>query len=279
MRPAEVTFRLRGWGRAGLAIFLLIWLAGWAVGEWFALRVLVWGLFDREAPQFITNPVGCVVAGFIVVWFLIWTLAGAGAAIELGRLVAGHDTLTIGSQGVAVRRAIGPFALTKRFATEEVRDVFVTRGGGSLMLDTTRGDILVTTFGTREERRAIEREYSRRDEALSELPHGWTTEDLPDGRFRIVDRRRRREWLVRRDEVILVTRSPFGSRRRFVDNGSLHVDRSVDSDGDETFFLEGTSNGKSVTLLREVRDERTVVRLARLIERTSGWSVRTDYYD
>lgn len=331
VRPLDVSFRARGWGRAVTALFLLLWLAGWAAGEWFVLRAILWAMeggAGSAAMRALEHPVGWLVGGFALIWITMWTYGGLAALFELGRITVGRDRLTIGSDGWTVRRGVGPFASTKHFLPREVRDVFTRRRGGALMLDTPAGDVLATSFGTAEERAAIVREYSRRDEALNEPPAGWVTERLADGRTRIARAKiespgclafvaffalacglyaalfthawrwsvtpvaalgalaaalfvwgviSRREWLVRRDEVLLVTRFLQWRRERRIDNGSLHVQRSVDSDGDEWFSFLGTSNGKEVVLLRTLADDRTVLRLARLVEKASGWAVRVDF--
>jgi hypothetical protein len=320
--------------RIGQGVFLLAWLAGWAAGEWFAVRVLIWivaGGTDSPAARSLAHPMGWLVGGFLLVWVVFWTIGGLAAAVELLRLVAGRDRLIAGSGGWTVYRGIGPFGRTRRFSDHEVRDVFISRSGGWLMLDTVQGDVAVTAFGKPEERRAIADQYSQRATALEELPCGWTAEALPDGRTSLRRSRiespgcllfvllfasfaaafawlfrlqlpawavgaaattavllgllffwgliSRREWLVRRDEIVMVTRFGQWRRERRVDNGSVHVERTVDSDGDESYSLRGTSGGRPVVLLRELNDDRTVLRLARAIEKASGWSVRRDFQD
>ena len=64
------------------------------------------------------------------------------------------------------------------------------------------------------------------------------------------------------------------SRLSPLDDHSLRVEYSVDSDGDESIALVGTSRGKKVTLVRELNDEGDIVRLARYIEEKSGWPVQ-----
>jgi hypothetical protein len=65
-------------------------------------------------------------------------------------------------------------------------------------------------------------------------------------------------------------RPPVTARTRVCDAASLHIERSTDSDGDETVRLVGMSNGKRVVLLRELNDDRDIVRLERFMRKIAG---------
>ena len=78
--------------------FLLLWLCGWAAGEWFALSEI----FDAH---FVVSDV------FLAVWGAVWTLGGLGVAIVILRQFTGSERLFITGGAVVLE---SPFVLRRR---------------------------------------------------------------------------------------------------------------------------------------------------------------------
>ena len=85
------------------AVILALWLAGWAFGLPFFVQQLL-------AP----GPFG---AGdlFLVAWLLAWTAAGLGVIAFLAWLLAGRERIWIADGALVLRRAVGPFGVTRRW--------------------------------------------------------------------------------------------------------------------------------------------------------------------
>lgn len=98
--------------KLGLVVFLLLWLSGWAVGEWFALAQLLGS----------GNPLA--VDLFLLVWVSFWTLGGVVALCVVGWQLFGVEKLfLIESGGVVTERGFGPFTRRKVFRVDQVSDV------------------------------------------------------------------------------------------------------------------------------------------------------------
>lgn len=76
-----------------------------------------------------------------------------------------------------------------------------------------------------------------------------------------------------RDRFALRYRWLWHTRVIPVDERSLRVEQSCDSDGDETTALVATVNGRPRTVHSDVNEDRDVLGLARFIEVRSGWSI------
>ncbi|MFZ2489898.1 MAG: hypothetical protein WA208_00300, partial [Thermoanaerobaculia bacterium] len=81
------------------------------------------------------------------------------------------------------------------------------------------------------------------------------------------------EWHVRHGRVATMVRWLGWMREKVVDAHSLELSFSTDSDGDERGALTGTSNGSKIVLHSTINDSRTITRLARAVEKTSGWRI------
>lgn len=106
-----------------LMIFLVVWLAGWAAGEAFALSQIV------GAPL--------PVVGFLAIWGALWTLAGAGVTAVVLWLLGGAEVLFL--TGGSLVREVRFFGLTRRKVVplDAISDLDVaagTRTGNPLRL-------------------------------------------------------------------------------------------------------------------------------------------------
>jgi hypothetical protein len=311
-------FRPTGCMRFGLGAFLVFWLCGWAAGEAFALRGLLWSLsggINSPAAKAASQPMGWVIGGFLLLWTFLWTLGGAAALIHLSRLIAGVDRLMATPVGWELRRTAGLFRRTRTFAISDLRGVYMKRGNGALMLETNDGSVEITSFGTLEERRRAAEEFGAQipPRPEGELPGGWIAERDVDGLVRVRKAKfegpgclavtlllalagilftilfadeipraasiasgvtaalfaalfvwglfSRREWQVRPGYLARHVRWLNWSRTTPIDPLSVMIERNTDSDGDETARLIGTSNGKPITLISSINDDREIVRL------------------
>lgn len=322
----RLVFRPSGWLRVLVVAFLAFWLCGWAVGEWFALRLVIGAMHggvDSQAAKVLTHPAGWAVGGFILTWLLFWTFGGLAALVELLRIVAGRDELTILNDEYVIWRGVGPFGLERRFRREQLRELYVRRKSRDLVIEAGSGRHVVTRGVTIDDRHAIEARFalSSRDT----LPLRWNQTEEEGGIVCIEARAfdgpgclvavgmlfaasalfviffakqlptwgtliaalialllgtlflrgafQRRQWLVGRDRFALRYRWLWHTRVIPVDERSLRVEQSCDSDGDETTALVASVNGRPRTMHSDVNEDRDVVGLARFIEVRSGWSI------
>lgn len=106
-----------------VAVFLGVWLCGWAVGEFSGVRAL----FERL-------PHADLDLLFTAVWLVGWTAGGAAAAAFLALAVKGREIVTLAPDGL--RRRIEAFGVgyTWRYDPALVRDLRVmpaSRGSGA----------------------------------------------------------------------------------------------------------------------------------------------------
>jgi hypothetical protein len=108
--------------RSGItAIFLGAWLAAWAVG-W---RAALGAVLQADAPL--------GARAFLVVWLLLWTLAGLFVLWSIAWSVAGREEISIEPQALAIRRAALGVGRTRRydFGAVEALEAVPARGGGA----------------------------------------------------------------------------------------------------------------------------------------------------
>lgn len=188
----QVVFRPSGWGRFVVIGFLLFWLCGWGVGEWFALRLVVWSARGgSEAPlaKALEHPAGWLIAGFVLVWLLGWTWGGLAALFEVARLAAGRDVLEVSSDGYALFRGVGPLGIERRFDRGSVRELYVRARTRDLVLEAGAGRHLVTRAMRPEERALVEERFAVAAPDGS-LPLLWRAVESGDGGV-VIERRRR----------------------------------------------------------------------------------------
>ena len=155
-------FRPRGAGRFGGAVFLSVWLCGWAVGEAFALAVLGGGVYSlvtgravmgAERPVEIGPAVG--IGCFLLFWLALWTLGGVLAIRQLLHSVWAQDRLAPDREGLVRARRLGPLRFVRRLARTDIQRIYVQSFGarpGALMADLGNGTTMLTDLGTPEER-------------------------------------------------------------------------------------------------------------------------------
>lgn len=212
--PTRIRLRPRGGGRFFTAAFLSVWLCGWAVGEVFALTLLVRGarallIAAPESPA-TPPPAAAVPMGlFLLFWLSFWTLGGLSALRQLLRCFAAEDRLELGSGGLLWQRRMGPFRRQRRLPQGAIRGLRVAEHsgrGGALVADLDDRTLTLSDLGTVEERREAARQLQ---EALGRtaaaghpleprLPKGWVCLSPSLGRPLLVPdpRLRRRNGLV-----------------------------------------------------------------------------------
>jgi hypothetical protein len=169
----EFIFRPRGYGRFPAALFLSLWLCGWAVGEALALFVLgqgIWALLTgrpaigSDVPVRMGPALG--VGAFLLAWLTIWTFGGVMAIQELLHLLWAEDRLVLNRDALLRVRRRGPLTSTRRLARNEVRRVYVQPANTALMVQLSGNLIELTDLGTPAERA----EAGRRLRAAMALP-------------------------------------------------------------------------------------------------------------
>lgn len=188
----SASLRPTGVARYFGAVFLLVWLAGWALGETLALGFLVMlirSVVGSAIGMSWPIPGGDWIAGgaagfvflFLLVWLTLWTFGGYAAIRELLRTVAGEDHIAVQPAGVELQRRAGPFRRSRTFERSRIRGVRLRRNNRSLVIDTTSGCEEITQYGTVDERRAVA-DWLRRQLSLPEnnrridpvaAPPGW----------------------------------------------------------------------------------------------------------
>jgi hypothetical protein len=124
-----------GVGRFVGAPFLSIWLAGWGVGEFFALSVISKGARSIFAGHSHAGAdpvgVGMALAGglFLLVWLAFWTLAGLAAGSQLLRTLFGRDVLVSRHDALRIQHHYGLFKSVKEVPREEIRRFYAHRSG------------------------------------------------------------------------------------------------------------------------------------------------------
>jgi hypothetical protein len=215
--------RVRFLGTCSIAL----WLCVWAVGEVFAVGVLLaslglpWGprllhaltsleaslapgVADRIAWREFPGPpnAGALALAFVGVWLAIWTMAGLLAAYQVLRLLASEDWVAWDGTGVEIRRRVGPFRTRRQWRADQIEHVSLSRSDRALLLHTPRATRTLTPWGSRAERAGVRDEIrkvlgSGAHAAGPEIPSGWSV-------------------LAADDEGMLLVRDPGARRARAV---------------------------------------------------------------
>jgi hypothetical protein len=166
----QLRLRPPGFERAFGSAFMLVWLCGWALGEFFALWLLVRGaiaLVTGAPPDPGREPLApgpAIAAGvFLLAWLAIWTLGGIAAISELLRMMWGEDRLTIQGGRLIVEHIRGPFRSTREFTRDGIRRIVLLPRLDRLALETERESVELSTLGTRNQR------VQAADEMIAEL--------------------------------------------------------------------------------------------------------------
>ncbi len=75
-------------------LFVLVWLCGWAAGEWFALSEIFRAGFSAADI-------------FLIVWLTVWTIAGAGVVYAVLWQLFGSERLFITAGALVIDRGFG----------------------------------------------------------------------------------------------------------------------------------------------------------------------------
>jgi hypothetical protein len=116
---------------------------------------------------------------FLVVWLTLWTIGGLAALTELARSLVGADHVGLTDAGFEVIRRAGPFRRRAAFERSTIRRLRVRPRDHAVVVDTTKGTRVVTTFGLAADRDALAA-WLRQHLALPDadggtgaLPAGW----------------------------------------------------------------------------------------------------------
>lgn len=92
-------------------IFLFVWLAGWTIGEVFAIRSLLSGGDEL------------VASAFLVIWLLGWSVGGAFAWLMFLFMAFGRERILIQSGVVHIRKEVLGIGRTRRFERSLIRNL------------------------------------------------------------------------------------------------------------------------------------------------------------
>ncbi len=158
----QVTLRAAGFVRWFPAAFLMFWLCGWAVGEYFAGGMLLalvghvlgqsawttWLPIMKSVPP--EPPIQLAFFVFITFWLTFWTWGGYTALTQLLGLICGREEIRIENDMLEVRM-IAVFPVRRvRLEASRIRAFQSTRL--SLMADTRGKRVSVASLGSVEER-------------------------------------------------------------------------------------------------------------------------------
>ena len=313
MSETSVTFRVRGWGRWLVVAFLLAWIAGWGAGEWFALRVLTtrptnWVIAGFLLLWFILWTIGGVfaitqtlrlIAGRDCITFtptevIVWRGVGPFGIERRFPRTDVDDLFVRANNGPLMLDSNGKqFRVSSYGTIEERRDVIAR-----FWTAAKRADLLPRRWITTREANGRIRVTRRGFESPGCLLFV-AIAPLFVAMFAIVAGRglgwigigvvwaivlglvalalwgafSRRAWIVGPNYAARETRWFSWERVTVLDPRSLRLDDTTDSDGDQTFFLRGTSRGKSITIYSDLNDDRDVRALAEFFAETTGWRV------
>jgi hypothetical protein len=161
----QATLRASGFLRFLPAAFLAAWLCGWAVGEWFALRLLAslartllgWSFLANAFPplggQMPGGPMVVVFVLFITLWLTLWTVGGVGAFHQLLWLLFGRDTVRWGGDALEAEHAALWFVSRDRLDARAVTGF--RRFRGCVVADSREAAVRVTRLGSDDERREL----------------------------------------------------------------------------------------------------------------------------
>jgi len=193
----SASLRPTGIGRYFAAAFLLVWLVGWAIGEVGALGFLIMLLrsvmgsalglsWPVPGGQWVAGGAAGFVLLFLILWLSLWTFGGLAAINELLRSLAGEDRVTADATGIQVVRRAGLFERVRTFDRSMIRRVRIRRHDKAVVIDTTSGTELITTYGTREERQTTV-DWLRTQLSLAVEGRRVDTGDAPPGWNMTVD--------------------------------------------------------------------------------------------
>lgn len=188
-----VELRPRGNIRYAEAIFLIVWLTFWLLGELLVAGVILTGIFSLLTGAAVTGnsePLelspALLVGSFLLVWLIFWTVGGIAALIQLCSLVWAKDTLSLSSNGLSLTTQIGPVVKKQLFPTSSLQAAYVRSYQNSLMLQAAGRLHLISNLGTVGERKQAA-ELIRKAFSLQPTNSPIFAEALPDDWSESVD--------------------------------------------------------------------------------------------
>lgn len=202
----EVRLAPQGIGRFFSAAFLAFWLCFWAVGESFALWILIKGghaLLTGTPPDPGRAPLeigpSLAFGGFLILWLTFWTAGGIAAFWALISSLSAEDRILVRDDGLEVRTRRGPFHRTRIYTRDRLRAVSVGAPKSALVLETDRDRVVLSDLGTVAERfeaASVIRSQLRPEEgsrAEIGLPRGWEEIITPEGERAVIQSRATRK--------------------------------------------------------------------------------------
>jgi hypothetical protein len=212
--PWTFALRPRGASRFFHAAFLVVWLALWAVAEaaglvfvFLLLRLALAFLGVSPMPPSTLSTSSLLLAGlFGLVWTALWTWGGVSAMRDLAWTLWGADHLRVGPTGIELVKHAPPLSQKKVFPRDSILRVRLRDLDRALVVETPRGEELLTALGTPARRDELRRriaatlaldESSALARELSALPEGWDLDLDADSRTLLVQSRRCRRAQTR----------------------------------------------------------------------------------
>lgn len=287
----QVQFRASGIGRFFPALFMMVWLCGWALGEVFASVTLLAGLHAVGIlPQIPGVPAmrGTVPSSgaipvllFLAFWLTIWTFAGWAALRETFRLLVGRDLVRWDAEGIEIQHFAGPFRSRVHVARDEVLGLQFASGGRALVLDSLQGRRTLTAFGSTEDRRELEAVLRSHLQGWGAVAAARAPQRTPSGWHVFTDDEGRealsepwpfggREIRVHPNGVRYEWRFGWWRQQREITPVSLLIRKRQDSDGDEVWELVAKAPDHEQRLANAINDPSGVRHLGRWLAARAG---------
>jgi hypothetical protein len=107
----------RNWA---VALFMSLWLAGWAVG-WVSAAAAIFGGFSSGAPLAHARRADGFGRVFLSVWLTAWTAGGAWAIYQLLWSLTGREELLLGAQTLTATRVVAGWKVIDEYRLEDVK--------------------------------------------------------------------------------------------------------------------------------------------------------------
>lgn len=159
--------RATHWSRYLDAIFLLVWLVFWVVGEVLALALVVILIAGAASAALGRPPLlaswvpptdGSVTVFlcFLLIWLTLWTVGGLAAGTNLLRRLSGEDTIDVSANGINLTWRGGPIRRRREIPRASIRRIRIQSKGDAVVADTDAGTIVISDLGDAEERRSLQ---------------------------------------------------------------------------------------------------------------------------
>jgi len=108
-------------------LFLLVWLAGWAVGEVSVSGLLLRSLLARFAPQLIQGGASLALPemAFTLFWLIFWTLGGAWVLYVVLWQLFGRERLILEYGRLRLRQEVLGLGRERVYETTRIADLRV----------------------------------------------------------------------------------------------------------------------------------------------------------